>query len=210
MAAPNPANPAPETGTSLVPTAPYSDVRALRREAPEVSYRDDARANFMDGDVLCFRGKGLSSFAIRTATSSDYSHCGLAYRFEDRVYCLEALGAHGVRLALMSVLVDHYKGGIDYFHLEGATAAERKAAIGFAFQQLGKVYDHAGIMRFAQAILFKKKTFVLEDEEWFCSELIAAAYEHAARPIVKLQAAYTSPADLVASRQLTFQASLKP
>src|SRR5690242_17673951 len=81
----------------------------------------EVREEFTTGDVLGFRGRGPASALIRWATASRYSHVGLVYRFEGRVYCLEAVGS-GVRLIIMSELTRRYPGGIDYFAVPEASA----------------------------------------------------------------------------------------
>lgn len=182
----------------------------FRGEQRPISYRGEGRRRIRTGDVLCFRGQGLFSYLIRWATGSVYSHCGLAYLFDGRVYCLEAVGALGVRLALMSTLIDRYDGGVDYFEVVGADEDQRKRALGFAFQQLGRVYDNRGILRFARAILMRNRDpKPFEDQDWFCSELVAAAYAEAGFPLVSLHASYTSPEDLAGSDSLTFRHILR-
>ncbi len=177
---------------------------------PELHYNEpsgaaggDARSRFREGDVLLFRGKGLFSHGIRWITDSRYSHAGLTHIYEGRVYCLEAVGS-GVRLVLMSVLVDHYEGGIDYFQHVAATEAQRKKAIEFAFPQLGKLYDKPGIARFFWALVTKHMEPLRRDELWYCSELVAAAYHEAGAPLLADEhpEAYVSPADLAGSAQL--------
>ena len=174
------------------------------------SYSGGARADFETGDVLCFRGRGMGSRVIRWMTKSRYSHVGLAYLFEGRVYCLEAVGS-GVRLMLMSELMRHYEGGIDRFVVPDAAAEQRARAIGFGFAQLGRMYDRARLLRFAQTILLERDMEqVKDDQQWFCSELVAAAYRAAGHPLLQLQPAYTSPEDLANSPRLRFAVALKP
>ena len=71
----------------------------------------DARPGMQAGDVVLFRGSGPMSRAIRWLTRSPYSHAALVFRFEERVYCLEAVGS-GVRLALISEVLARYHGGV--------------------------------------------------------------------------------------------------
>lgn len=176
---------------------------------PELEYAAEARSRFRDGDVLLFRGKGFVSWAIAKLTRSEYSHAGLAYLFEGRVYCLEAVGS-GVRLVLMSVLVDHYRGGIDYFEHVDATPEQRSHAISFAFRQLGKLYDKAGLVRFFWAIVTGRMEQLRRDEQWFCSELVAAAYDEAGAPLLaERPEAYVSPADLALSDHVLHRFQVK-
>ena len=181
------------------------------QDVSELSYQPQGRERFRTADVLCFRGKGLFSWGIRRLTNSEYSHVGLSYLFEGRVYCLEAVGS-GVRLILMSELVRRYKGGIDYFMVDGADEDQRKKAISFAFAQLGKLYDKPGIVRFLTAIVTKNMEKQRRDNKWFCSELVVAAYNEAEIALVDKQdhpEAYTAPSDLVNGGRLIPGFSLK-
>jgi hypothetical protein len=175
-----------------------------------VAYRAKARDAFQTGDLLCFRGRGWLSAAIRLVTKSEYSHVGLVYLFEGRVYCMEAVGS-GVRLILMSELVRHYDGGIDWFELRDAPVASRASALGFAFAQLGKRYDTRGILRFLWAKLMGNIPRTRDQDEWFCSELAAAAWDRAGVPLVPQPwpPDYVSPAMLANSEQVTFRSRIK-
>lgn len=181
--------------------------RSQRAKAPRVAY-PDVRAQVRLGDVLLFRGRGLMSRAIRLLTRSPYSHVGLVHLQHGRVYSLEAVGA-GVRLILMSEVMRRYHGGIDYYEVKGATPEQRDGAVAFCFQQLGKLYDRPGIMRFLVAILFNRKDRAREDQTWFCSELVAAAYRSQGLTLAPVSAAYTSPADLAVSPELDLRCVLR-
>jgi uncharacterized protein YycO len=158
------------------------------------------RASMRSGDVLLFRGRGLLSWLIRKFTHSDYSHAGVLYRYHERVYCLEAVGK-GVRLAPVSRLLDHYPDGIFYCGLK-ATDPTREAAIDFGFQQLSLPYDVLGLVQFALAVIFCSRRPTKQAERWFCSELVAAAYQRAGFPLTAGLPCYASPADLINGKQL--------
>ncbi len=183
------------------------EVRAQRSRAERRGY-PGARSEFQIADVLLFRGRGLSSQVIRLLTRSPYSHVGLVFPYQERVYCIEAVGA-GVRLILMSEVMRRYHGGIDYYEVRSATDAQRDGAIALCFQQLGKLYDRPGIVRFLLAILFNWKPAVREDQAWFCSELVAAAYRAHGLTLAPVSSAYTSPADLAVSPELKLRWVLK-
>lgn len=174
----------------------------------EVAYCE-VRSEVQSGDILCFKGKGWVSGAIRAMTRSEYSHVGLLYLFEGRKYCLEAVG-HGVRLVLLSELVKRYHGGIDYFELRGATTEQRRGAISFGFQQLGKLYDKAGIVRFFWYLVSGKKPAAPEDDIWFCSEMVCEAYRRQEVELCPVSPSYTSPRDIARSERVTYRYTLKP
>jgi hypothetical protein len=163
------------------------------------------------GDLLCFRGRGLISQAIRWLTRSPYSHVGIVYLFEERVYCLEATG-HGVRLILMSELVHRlrgYHGGIDYFEVLDFGPEQRNKAISFGFQQLGKQYSHRGILRFLLFLLLGNKSRARHRGQWFCSEIVAEAYRLAGADLSPGSSRYTSPGDLAESARVKFAFRVK-
>ena len=165
---------------------------------PDALHYSAARPRFIAGDLLCFKGRGFVSWAIRRVTKSDYSHVGLVFNYESRVFCLESVGT-GVRLILMSELVRHYEGGIDYFSIK-ASEAEKKSAISWAFGQLGKKYDTIGIYRFLRHIMGGDVSVMRQNDEWFCSELVAKAYKEAGVTLVDGEKpAFTSPSDIVKS-----------
>jgi uncharacterized protein YycO len=183
------------------------EVRAKRARAERIGY-GGARGDFRVGDVLLFRGRGLASQVIRLFTRSPYSHVGLVFLYQGRVYCLEAVGV-GVRLILMSEVMRRYHGGIDYYQVARAAPEQRDGVIAFCFQQLGKLYDRPGIVRFLVAILFNRKPAVRADQAWFCSELVAAAYRAHGLALAPVSASYTSPADLAVSPELKLRYVLK-
>lgn len=169
---------------------------------------ESVRPQFEAGDLLCFRGNGPISLLIRFFTKSRYSHVGLVFRYEDHVYCLEAVG-RGVSLLIMSELVGRYNGGIDYFEIKDATDAQRTGALGFSFQQLGKRYNRAGIIRFLWFLVFGDKEKTRADGSFFCSELVEEAYRRQGLSLVAQSPSYTSPQDLAASPHVRFLFSVK-
>ncbi len=183
------------------------EIRALREAADKVSYTE-SRGLFRDGDVLLFRGRGPMSMAIRALTASPYSHVGLVYLFAGRVYSLEAVGA-GVRLILMSEVLRRYHGGVDYYEVPRATTEQRAGAVAFCFQQLGRLYDRPGLLRFGAALVLGRKLATREDQSWFCSELVAAAYRKQGLSLAAERPTYTSPADLAVSPELKLKLVLK-
>lgn len=209
------------------------DALQTTTQSAQRSYGGQTR-EYRTGDILLFCGTAFDSKIIRFGTRSSYSHAGIVYvwngpdengetaqgpstRSVPRVYVLEARGAHGVRLCLLSRLVSdkHYE-RIVYYRGTSLTDEQRNKAIGFAFAQLGKDYDHSGIRRFAWYLFMimvglrermkpsvkraqktrKQVAKYRNDDLWFCSELIAAAYKHAGLDIA-LSPDLTSPEDLV-------------
>lgn len=171
-----------------------------RPESPSRAY-EETRGQFSEGDLLCFRGRGFLSGVIRLVTRSAYSHVGLVHLFEGHVYCLEAV-ASGVRLCRMSEEVRRYEGGIDYFEVLSAGEKERRGAVGFAFQQLGKPFDFVGLARFFVRIVFHARLKARADDRFFCAELVARAYAGQGLRFAERPATWTSPSDLAASSEV--------
>lgn len=204
-------------------------------QTAERSYGGQTR-EYRTGDILLLSGTKYDSWIIRFATKSAYSHAGIVYvwngpdengatdegpstRSVPRVYCLEARGVQGVRLCLLSRLIQdkHYE-RIVYYRGNQLTAEQRNKAIGFAFRQLGSSYDHGAIRRFALYIFLimvglrkrlrptptpkrkaktkRKMEQYRRNDQWFCSELVAGAYKHAGLDIA-LPPELISPEDLV-------------
>jgi len=198
------------------------------------SYKGGPARVYQTGDMLLLSGTAFDSWIIRFATKSSYSHSGIIYVWNGpdpdgntaegpstesvpRVYCLEARGVQGVRLCLLSrLMADKHYERIVYYRGNQLSDEHRNKAIGFAFQQLGKDYDHNGIRRLALYIFMlivglrkrmkrtakraaktqKKLAELRTDDTWFCSELVAAAYKHAGLDI-ELPPDLTAPEDLV-------------
>lgn len=178
--------------------------RPLERERAYQEIRDQVDS----GDLLCFRGRGLISATIRRLTRSRYSHVGLLFVMEGRRYCIEAVET-GVRLVLVSELVKRYEGGIDCYRLVNASPQQRAGAVGFAFQQLGKLYDKASFWPFLLYLLTGKRRRTHCDGQWFCSEMVAEAYRRQGLRFTRASARYTAPSDIASSEQLAFQFSIK-
>lgn len=209
-------------------------IKAAAPQSVARSYKGGPARSYQTGDMLLLSGTAFDSWIIRWATRSSYSHSGIVYVWNGpdpdgntaegpstesvpRVYCLEARGVQGVRLCLLSCLIQdkHYE-RIVYYRGHGLTDEQRNKTIGFAFQQLGKAYDHSAIRRFGLYIFMllvglrkrlkregkrdksteKKVAKMRNDDTWFCSELVAAAYKHAGLDIT-MQPDLMSPEDLV-------------
>ena len=91
-----------------------------------------------------------------------------------------------------------------------STPEQRRGALSFCLQQLGKLYDHAGLLRFLAVLVLRRKPRAWRDRYWFCSELVAAAYRAHGISLTPERPAYTSPADLAISPGLQLGFVIKP
>jgi hypothetical protein len=93
----------------------------------------NARKLIQSGDIICFTHRRLRSWydlqvmLVRWATASKYSHVGIAYRMDGRVWLLEAV----TPLVRMVPLSHFAEEGFDVLSMKrGMSGAEREAAIG--------------------------------------------------------------------------------
>lgn len=177
---------------------------ALRAARP---YRE-VRATFREGDLLAFRGRSAISAMIRAVTGSVYSHVGLVYLIEERRYCLEAV-AKGVSLGLMSEVAKRYEGGIDYFEINAPHAVRHKATL-FALEQLGRLFDFRGLVRFFVFLTLRIRARARRDQRWFCAELVAEAYRRQGFELARTPSCYAAPKDLATSALARRLYTVKP
>lgn len=135
--------------------------------------------------------KGFASAAIRYLTYSDFSHVDLVL---PRGSLLGARMDGGVAIRKPDYGAFTSKAR---FACHPGAAVERKV-YEFAHSQVGKPYDHLGICN-----LFLQRNWK-EEDSWFCSELIAAAFEHAEYPLLNVP-----NSDRVTPRDLTLSPLLK-
>ncbi|MCK5738114.1 hypothetical protein KAH55_02990 [bacterium] len=167
----------------------------------------EVRAEFSNGDLLLFKGHSLASWLIRKLTHSPYSHVGMIYKNFGRVFCIEAV-SKGVRIALMSELVKHYDGAIDYYTVKADPIIKNKA-LTFAFQQLGLEYDTTQMVRLGWALLTGAFVKSQQDQFFFCSELLAQSYAAADYPLSDSHPSLTSPSAIANSKKTTYDFTLK-
>ena len=188
--------------------------RAFRNPIEKIEQQEysHCRASFKTGDILFFKGQSPLSWLIRVLTRSFYSHVGFIYWHsapgaDRRLYCIEAVGT-GVRVILMSELKKRYRGGIDCYYVDREEPVKVKA-VAFSFAQLGKLYDTQSLLRFFLAIVFGKVEQARQNDLWFCSELVAAAYATQGQALTPSTPNYTSAQDLADSEHVTYRFTVK-
>ena len=88
---------------------------------------------------------------------------------------------------------------LDYYtRVERYTIEAPDAVLDIAFSQDKKKYDWKGVFGF----LFKKRKWQ-EDDRWFCSELVAYAFQEAGMPLIRDYSYRITPRDLLLSTLLT-------
>lgn len=140
------------------------------------------------GQVLLFRGRGLISTLIRWQTRGYYSHAAIRVSENE---CIEAWQGAGVRMKRITDWA-----GIDIFDVD-ATPRQKIIAANYAAQQIGKGYDYLGVLRFVSR---RQRN---NPERFFCSELVAAAFEHAGSFLLRAEPWRISPSGLATSPLLS-------
>lgn len=122
--------------------------------------------------ILLTSGKGASGALIRFYTFSRLAHA--AFELDDGTV-LDATPRHGVSVhaTVAGKFVVAYT--VDCEPVAAARAAE------WARTQIGKPYDWSGIVG-----LVARRDWH-NPGRWFCSELVAAAFEQAGRPLLNVQ-----------------------
>ncbi|WP_417916256.1 hypothetical protein [Candidatus Electronema sp. JC] len=169
-------------------------------KAIQISY-DKARDRMRPGDVIAFGGKGNSSDIIKFATFSDVSHVAVILQtkalndktgrfFNEIIESTTLNGAAGVRTTRLSDCLNIYEGEIWWLPLAERIRPyhfDEEKFYNFLFQQKGKKYDlpqavKAGIDLLDRLPFSGKDGPTLNKEDFskfFCSELVAAAFEQA-------------------------------
>lgn len=132
----------------------------LREDAPE----SDPAWALREGDIVFHGNAGEQCDAIRAATGSPYTHCGVVFQKDGRLMVLEAV--QPVRVTTVEAFQQRSLPGT--FHarrlkvpLEPAAIAKAKA---WGEKQIGRHYDYR---------------FQWEDGALYCSELVWKAYDKA-------------------------------
>lgn len=107
------------------------------------------RANIKTGDLLAFSNTTWSSWhdfqvhVVRMATESEFSHVGIAYVVNDRVFVLEA-----VSQGVVQTPISEYK---TFFHASNPELLSQ-VALDFAFAKMGTPYESKILMVLNQII----------------------------------------------------------
>lgn len=176
----------------------------------------DARSEMKPGDVVAFSGKGDFSEIIKWATRSKVSHVGVILQsqllidgdtqkgmFNQIIESTSLNGFSGVAISRLSDRLETYDGEIWWLPIRNDIHAkmDKQKFYDFLIHQERKPYDmpqavKSAIDAFDKVPLVGKLTHNTEDfARFFCSELVAAAFE-AAGIINTINASEVTPIDL--------------
>ena len=132
--------------------------------------------------IVFIRHRNISSLLLRTFQWSAWSHVAIV----DGDEVIEATAWHGVSVRSLSDLL------ADSSHHEfiDVPSANPKAVIAAARSQIGKPYDWFGVVGF----VFRRKWE--NSSRWFCSKLVAGAFDLAGEPLFRVKVWRITPRDL--------------
>jgi uncharacterized protein YycO len=132
--------------------------------------------------VIFSRRHHIGSLALRTFLWSAWSHCGIIAGDE----VIEAVMGKGV---IITPLAEFQKQASKWTIIK-IPAADPAAVIEWARNQKGKHYDTSGVLGIALRRAWQ------DDDAWFCSELVAAAFHYAGTALFRTDAWRITPRDL--------------
>jgi uncharacterized protein YycO len=131
---------------------------------------------------------GFIAKAIKWQTDSPYCHAALL--FNDK-YLIESVAFKGVIARIVTPADLH---GVDLFDVPSLDEEHESVIYEFALDQVGKGYDYWGCLRFIS------RDRLPENDRWFCSELVAAAFKAAEYLLLERQESWqVSPGKLAIS-----------
>lgn len=123
--------------------------------------------------LLFSRSNTLASRAIQLATWSDWSHVSLL----DGDHAIEAVMGHGVRRIPTATAIQCTSRGA----LLAFPARDPARIIKTVTSQIGKPYDYSAVFGLGLRRDWQ------EDDAWFCSELVAWAFQQAGEPLFRAE-----------------------
>ena len=145
--------------------------------------------------VLQYRGKSAISRVIKKFTRHYHSHTAIQLPDQTIVESWHRGGVTKVENASVNhtpdTQVDVYSVQVDF---------DQQTLINFLLDQVGKKYD-------MPTGFLTRSDKDADNNKWFCSELVAAAFEHVGSPLVNLPPHKISPRDIAGSVALEYRNS---
>ncbi|QOK96829.1 hypothetical protein HF909_10540 [Ralstonia pseudosolanacearum] len=123
--------------------------------------------------ILFTATSGLVSWAIRACSWSKWSHVALVAG--DQV--IESMPGYGVRRVPLTGAIQH----ANRYELVTLPAQDPERIIAVAAGQIGRPYDYSAVLGIGLHRDWQ------EDDAWFCSELIAWAFQQAGAPLFRAE-----------------------
>jgi hypothetical protein len=174
------------------------------------------------GDIIATASNTAASRGIRITTKSPFSHV-LMYWTAGRT--VDATPEGGIREEQLFRKLKGVRIAAVFRH-RTATISQCSAAAAWAISQVGKEYDHTGALRLgliqpskvspltraavviAMNAVLKGQTEEDHSATFFCSELIAKAYEVAGAPLFDTPAHAIGPGSILYTERMVYMGSL--
>jgi uncharacterized protein YycO len=143
-----------------------------------------------------YKGTSWVSLAIRWQTRGRYSHVGVVTP-DGKI--IESWHRGGVLKNASLGMRHDPQTEVDIYSVTGLNRMQNASVLEFMENQLGKKYDFLSVARFIS------RREVDDQEKWFCSELVMAAFHHAASPLLNVASHKVSPEVLSWSPRLKFE-----
>jgi len=175
---------------------------------------ESLRNEIGSGDVLMYKGTGMTSWVIKKATGSEYSHAGIVVWWNNRLMVMEAVGK-GVIVTPLSANIDHYVGDVEWYRsVDPISDDKRISMVQFAQKESAKKYStwkatFLGMGRYI-GLDFDKDDELKKSDQLFCSQYVSAIYTAVGVDLKKNTGdAFMVPDDIAISPKLIFKATLK-
>jgi uncharacterized protein YycO len=204
------------------PTAGTQSAGIIQIQSASISPKNGGQfievSELQVGDILLTATTGVASVGIRAATLAPVSHAAL-YVGDGQV--VEAV-VKGVQMRSMVRFLDEESTVVAFRHPK-ITAENANGLKTFAVNQIGKSYNHVGIVLHAPFAIERRicelplipgvireaclrglaqiQLGAMRDNSFFCSQLVVAAYAAAQTPLVETDPRFVSPGDLLHMRE---------
>jgi hypothetical protein len=159
--------------------------KQLGIERAKQTYESEIRDNLKTGDLIFFSGKHWLSDLIRWRSKSGFSHVGLVVRLPeiDKVFLIESIISHGVRLIPFSGIYGDYFGDkkdyggrVIWARHNELSEIQAKELRDFALELLTRQYDSKEYIRgFWRMIVGRIRIY--PDRKLTCSELVFECFK---------------------------------
>jgi hypothetical protein len=173
-----------------------------------------ARNDFADGDLLLWRGQYLVSKFFERWTNGRYSHAALVANWDDTQMVLQAEAPY-IQAVPLRRTVRKYPGSVYWYKLapEYESGIDVEKVLHEARRYLGRSFGYLDIFR---DMMHRRFHWPLphdpkKPKAMFCSEYVSHCFRTGGMPIVPdREDMDTLPSDIAESKNLVFQATLKP
>ena len=172
------------------------------------------RDNIQNGDIILYKGRDVAAAVIRLFTHSDYSHAGLAVKWNERLMVMEAV-ARGILISPLSKNIERYSGDVEWYTCtETISEDRREKLINFAQKFLGEKYGWRSVIllgiKIFLGVSLNEKDRKDSEGRLFCSQYVSKCYNAIGIDLdINKGDGTTSPDDLEKSPKTVIKGILK-